>query len=468
MGGDRRVGSIELPTLGHRQQPGVEAGGVPDREKLLWIGAGSALAAELFWDGQLDGEPAVRGPAVTGSPSFDHRLGCVQDVHIGSLTWKTTRFSTAQATAASARSCCGTGPSRWPPSAMNSYPVENLASSEATNSTRRVISSDSAMRGIAKSLTAPAPIATASDPATIGVRTLPGWMELTRMLSRASSRAAVLVIPRTPHLLATYAPAPNVPVIPAPEEILTIAPPPALRIEDTTARIPRYEPVRLMSITWRQAAGAVSAISPKRTMAALLISTETGPKASSAAATVAAQSASLVTSRREKIARSPTNSASVRPSCSSTSAITTFAPSATKPRAWLAPIPRAPPVTITVRLSKRFMTLLLFNEGLRELEDIDVYCVNPAKGPATAALETCFQGLHLCETAIDKQFRSRDVAAVVGCEKHHGLRDLIGCAEPAERNTVGNGLHVFLGRFYRMPWRRVGIARAHRVHANAT
>src|SRR5258706_475381 len=38
------------------------------------------------------------------------------------------------------------------------------------------------------------------------------------------------------------------------------------------------------------------------------------------------------------------------------SAITTFAPSATKPRAWLAPIPRAPPVMITVRLSKRFMT----------------------------------------------------------------------------------------------------------------
>jgi hypothetical protein len=36
--------------------------------------------------------------------------------------------------------------------------------------------------------------------------------------------------------------------------------------------------------------------------AALLTRTETGPKASSAAATVGAQSASLVTSRREKIA----------------------------------------------------------------------------------------------------------------------------------------------------------------------
>src|SRR6266852_6485213 len=35
-------------------------------------------------------------------------------------------------------------------------------------------------------------------------------------------------------------------------------------------------------------------------------------------------------------------------------------------------------------------------------------------------------GLHLCDTAIHKQFRPRDVAAVVGCQKHYGLGDLIG------------------------------------------
>jgi hypothetical protein len=40
-----------------------------------------------------------------------------------------------------------------------------------------VISSGSAMRGIAKFLTAPAPAAAASDPATIGVRTLLGLRE---------------------------------------------------------------------------------------------------------------------------------------------------------------------------------------------------------------------------------------------------------------------------------------------------
>src|SRR6267142_577708 len=109
------------------------------------------------------------------------------------------------------------------------------------------------------------------------------------MLSRPSSSAAALVSPRAPHLLATYAPIPKLPRIPSVEEMLTIAPPPALRIEGTTARVPRYVPVRLMSITWRQAAISVSAITPKRTMPALLISTETGPKASSAAATVVAR-----------------------------------------------------------------------------------------------------------------------------------------------------------------------------------
>src|SRR5256885_6699659 len=40
---------------------------------------------------------------------------------------------------------------------------------------------------------------------------------------------------------------------------------------------------------------------------------------------------------------------------------------------------------------------------------------------------SALNGLHLCEAAIHKQFRSRDVAAVVRCEKHHGLGDLIGC-----------------------------------------
>ena len=55
--------------------------------------------------------------------------------------------------------------------------------------------------------------------------------------------------------------------------------------------------------------------------------------------------------------------------------------------------------------------------------------------------------LHLRQAAIHKQFRARDVATVIGCEKHHGPRDLIGSAEPAERNSVGNHVQSFLPYF---------------------
>jgi len=73
----------------------------------------------------------------------------------------------------------------------------------------------------------------------------------------------------------------------------------------------------------------------------------------------------------------------------------------------------------------------------------------------------------LRETTIDKQFYSRDVTAFVGREKDNDLSDLVGCAESAELNTVGNRLHVLLGLVCRMPRWRVNKAWAHRVHANA-
>lgn len=55
--------------------------------------------------------------------------------------------------------------------------------------------------------------------------------------------------------------------------------------------------------------------------------------------------------------------------------------------------------------------------------------------------------LPLRETTVHKQFRPCDVAAVVGGEKSHGLRDLIGCPEPAERNHGGNHLLALLAHF---------------------
>src|SRR2546422_5774694 len=77
------------------------------------------------------------------------------------------------------------------------------------------------------------------------------------------------------------------------------------------------------------------------------------------------------------------------------------------------------------------------------------------------------RGLHLGEAAIHEQFRSRDVAAVVGCEKQHGLGDLLWCAGPADRNTARRHLQVLLGRFGDMPRGCVDEARAHGVDANA-
>src|SRR2546428_531167 len=59
--------------------------------------------------------------------------------------------------------------------------------------------------------------------------------------------------------------------------------------------------------------------------------------------------------------------------------------------------------------------------------------------------------LHLCETAVHEQLRSRDIAAVIGREKHHGLGDLIGCTGPTERNNVGHALQVLLARLGGMP-----------------
>src|SRR2546428_2576287 len=42
--------------------------------------------------------------------------------------------------------------------------------------------------------------------------------------------------------------------------------------------------------------------------------------------------------------------------------------------------------------------------------------------------------LHLGETAIHEQLDSRNQAPVVVCEKHHGLRDLVGHTAPAARH----------------------------------
>ena len=50
--------------------------------------------------------------------------------------------------------------------------------------------------------------------------------------------------------------------------------------------------------------------------------------------------------------------------------------------------------------------------------------------------------LHLGHAAIDKQFRSGDVAAVVRRKKYHGLGDLSGRPEPPERIHAEMAQHI--------------------------
>ena len=129
------------------------------------------------------------------------------------------------------------------------------------------------------------------------------------------------------------------------ELTLTIAPPPARRIDGCTVFMPRNAPVRLVSITRRHSSIASSAIGSTASTPALLTSTEIGPNASSAKLTAACHEPSSVTSSAAKRAPSPSSSATAAPSASSTSPTTTRAPSAASARACASPIPRAPPVT---------------------------------------------------------------------------------------------------------------------------
>src|SRR5262249_52722153 len=78
-------------------------------------------------------------------------------------------------------------------------------------------------------------------------------------------------------------------------------------------------------------------------MPALLTSTSSLPKCRVVAATTVAQLSSLVTSSGSNRAAAPIASATCRPSCSNTSAITTLAPSRANMRAVAAPMPDAAP-----------------------------------------------------------------------------------------------------------------------------
>src|SRR5882724_10951089 len=89
----------------------------------------------------------------------------------------------------------------------------------------------------------------------------------------------------------------------------------------------------------------------------------------------------------------------------------------------------------------------------------------------TFSLSEIHSSLHLCDPAIHEQLDSRDVATVVGREEHHGLGNLVGSTETAERHRGGDHLRALLaclrGGEQLIQPRGVGGARAHRVHPDA-
>ena len=77
----------------------------------------------------------------------------------------------------------------------------------------------------------------------------------------------------------------------------------------------------------------------------------------------------------------------------------------------------------------------------------------------------------LREASVDEQLGARDVTAVIRCQKHNGVGDLVWLAEPAEGYGARDHLSPLLTRFtgckQLIQSRRVDGARADRVDANS-
>src|SRR5713101_3461310 len=134
------------------------------------------------------------------------------------------------------------------------------------------------------------------------------------------------------------------PTKPETDEMFTMAPPPACSIIGIACFMPRKTPLALTSI--RRSHADVLSVSGSKVplMPALLTRTSSLPKSLRVASIAFCQAGSLVTSRWTKRPAPPRLSATRRPSASSTSATTTFAPSLAKMTASLWPMPLAPPV----------------------------------------------------------------------------------------------------------------------------
>src|SRR3954464_2442379 len=132
------------------------------------------------------------------------------------------------------------------------------------------------------------------------------------------------------------------------EAMLTIAPPPVVRIAATAARATRKVPTTLTSRMRRNSAAVISSNGLFCAIPAELTTPRKGPIRSAACACGPATAASSVTSSASRTTRSPHSASSASALSSpaaSRSAIATLQPSAASCRAAASPIPDAPPVT---------------------------------------------------------------------------------------------------------------------------
>src|SRR5215469_12157420 len=147
-------------------------------------------------------------------------------------------------------------------------------------------------------------------------------------------------------------------------------------------------------------------------------------------------SASLLTSARMARLPAPSNSLAACNDPSFKPQMATRAPSLSNSCAAASPIPLLPPVMrIFLSASRPIVVTPFSSQHCPVIADPLVEAARSFMRSAWPCLPMpwAVRGLHLCEAAVHRQFRSRDVAAVVGCEKDHGLGDFIGRAEPAER-----------------------------------
>ncbi len=158
-----------------------------------------------------------------------------------------------------------------------------------------------------------------------------------------------------PCLEAVYAAPAALPRRPASEAVLTITPLPAASMCGSTARVSRKGAVRLTRMTRSHSASLTSASADIRSMIpALLTSTSTPPKRSTAVATTASTTDCSLRSPVTATAMPPASlisSTTARTPSALRSAATTRSPWAAKVSAVARPMPEPAPVTMTPRPS---------------------------------------------------------------------------------------------------------------------